>query len=114
MVEEICGRMKKIIPKFTKKFTSALTFTSESELQGAAIKKLVQKVVDDLTKQIHEYTSELLYNWLLMEIEMYRLIHHQTANKNKKIIDKFRIVWEEMKDFIEGCIAKFGVELMKK
>lgn len=75
MIKEVCGRMKETWEKYNTQFGFALELPQLPPVLARAINDSVQKAIKDLVDQIHEYTSKIFYDRLLLEIELYKLRH---------------------------------------
>jgi len=76
MTEEVCGRMKEVYEKYDRVFTFALGLPLPEHLsleQRRAIDNSIRNAVEGLTKEIHEYTNQVLFDRLCIEIELYKM-----------------------------------------
>ena len=76
MVQEVSARMKQVFEKYDRKFTLALSPPLAENLstkQRREIDNSIRNAIEELTNEIHEYTSEVLLDRLFIEIELYKL-----------------------------------------
>jgi len=76
MTQEVSARMKEVYERYDRKFTFALSLPLPENLslkQRREIDHSIRTAVGRLTDEIHEYTSEVLFDRLCMEIELYKL-----------------------------------------
>ena len=76
MTQQVSGRMKEVYERYDRKFTLALSRPLPENLslkQRKEIDDSIRNAVQVLTDEIHEYTSEVLFDRLCIEIELYKL-----------------------------------------
>ncbi len=76
MVQEVSARMKEVFKRYDRKFNFALALPLPENLsskQREEIDDSIRKAVEGLTNEINEYTSEVLFDRLCLEIELYKL-----------------------------------------
>lgn len=76
MTQQVSGRMKEVYEKYDRKFTLALSPPLPDNLsskQRREIDNSIRNAIEELTNEIHEYTSEVLFDRLCIEIELYKL-----------------------------------------
>jgi len=76
MIKEVCRRMKEVWEKYKIEFKFSLELPSLPNFPAGLRKEIVesvQKAFKPFSEQIHEYTSQVLFDRLLLEIELYKL-----------------------------------------
>jgi len=76
MTQEVSARMKEVYERYDRKFTLALSSPLPENLsskQRMEIDNSIRNAVEGLTKEIHEYTSQVLFDRMCIEIELYKL-----------------------------------------
>ena len=76
MTEEVCARMKDVYERYNRMFTLALKLPLPEYLsldQRRAIDDSIRNAVEGLTKEIHDYSSQVLFDRLCLEIELFKL-----------------------------------------
>ena len=76
MTQEVSARMKEVYERYDRKFTLALSPPLPENLslkQRREIDNSIRNAVEGLTNEIHEYTSQVLFDRLCIEIELYKL-----------------------------------------
>ena len=76
MIKEVCGRMKEIWEKYKIEFKFSVELPTLSNFPEALRKEIdesLKKAFETFAEQIHEYTSQVLFDRLLLEIELYKL-----------------------------------------
>jgi len=73
----VINRMKKVVStKFDREFKLSFDLQNLSNISSEtqeAINKMINDGIENLSKQIHAYTNEMLFDRLLLEIELYKL-----------------------------------------
>ena len=78
MMDEICGRMKESWKKFDIQISLPFQIPAGlPEWARRVIDDSYQKLTKSLADQIHGYTSDLIHDRLLLEIELYNLRHEE-------------------------------------
>ena len=76
MIKEICARMKDLYEKYNQRYTFALKLPLSDHVpleQQRAIEDAVRNAVEGLEMDIYEYSSQVLFDRLCLEIELYKL-----------------------------------------
>lgn len=76
MTEEVCARMKDVYEKYNHMFTLALKLPLPEYMsfeERSAVDDAIRNAVEGLKMDIHEYTSQVLFDRLRLEIELYKL-----------------------------------------
>ena len=77
MMEEVCARMKEAIEKFNGQFKFALELPPLPERLKKIIDDALQRATKELADQVHEYTNQLIFDRLQLEVELYNLRHEE-------------------------------------
>ena len=78
MTKEVCARMKEAFEKFRSRFDFSYQLPPLPEGLGREIHDSINKALKTFADQVHEYTSQLMLDRLLLGIELYNLRHVST------------------------------------
>lgn len=74
MQDEVIGRMKEVFQRYDLKFTVPFEMPANlSEQQKDSVALAVERSFGEYEKQLHDLTSRVLFERLLIEIELYKL-----------------------------------------
>ena len=73
MIQEVCARMKESWERLDIQLRFVLELPSLPEELRNIINNSVQKALEGLAKQIHEYSTQVLFDRLLLEIQLFKL-----------------------------------------
>lgn len=76
MMTEVCGKMKEVWEKYNLKFTFNMLLPGNfPEELRTVIEDSLRNAVEELAKQIHEYSNQVLFDRLLLEVQLYKVRH---------------------------------------
>jgi hypothetical protein len=78
MIKEVCARMKEAFPKFAASFEFRFDMPLLPQGLGIAVQDSINKALEKFREEIHEYTNQVIFDRLRLEIELYNVRHGKT------------------------------------
>lgn len=75
MIQDVCAQMKESWEKLDIQLTFALELPPMPEGFRNIINNSVKNALEGFKKQIHEYSTQVIFDRLLLEIQLYKLRH---------------------------------------
>ena len=81
MQDEVLAQMKEVFERYNVQFSVALELPRGlPQDQSVAVFSAVSSAFENYAKQLHEFTSGILFERLQIEMELYRLRHDTGSN----------------------------------
>ena len=78
MIKQVCTRMKEAFPKFAASFEFRFDMPRLPQGLGTAVQDSINKALEKFREEIHEYTNQIIFDRLCLEIELYNARHGKT------------------------------------